>query len=99
MVLVSDGGGKKRAALRPLHGAEKIARWLMGVLSEEEASAFEVRLAKLNGEDAFIAYNGDEVDSVGFTEIDASGRISQIYVVRNPDKLTAIPRLPDLPQY
>jgi RNA polymerase sigma-70 factor, ECF subfamily len=99
VVLVSDGGGKKRAALRPLHGAEKIARWLMGVLSEEEASAFEVRLAKLNGEDAFIAYNGDEVDSVGFTEIDASGRISQIYVVRNPDKLTAIPRLPDLPQY
>jgi RNA polymerase sigma-70 factor (ECF subfamily) len=100
VVLVSDGGGKKKAALRPLHGAEKIARWLFGVLAaDEEAAGFEIRLAELNGEDAFIAYNGDEVDSVGFTEIDDSGRICQIYVVRNPDKLTGIPRLPDLPQH
>lgn len=99
VVLVSDGGGKKKAALRPLHGAEKIARWLFGVLAaDEEAAGFEIRLAELNGEDAFIAYNGEEVDSVGFTEIDDSGRICQIYVVRNPDKLTGIPRLPDLPQ-
>ena len=99
VVLVSDGGGKKKAALRPLHGAENIARWLFGVLAaDEEAAGFEVRLAELNGEDAFIAYNGEEVDSVGFTEIDDSGRICQIYVVRNPDKLTGIPRLPDLPQ-
>ncbi|TCM41640.1 RNA polymerase sigma factor SigJ [Kribbella sp. VKM Ac-2568] len=99
VVLVSDGGGKKKAALRPLHGAEKIARWLFGVLAtDEEAAGFEIRLAELNGEDAFIAYNGEEVDSVGFTEIDDSGRICQIYVVRNPDKLTGIPRLPDLRQ-
>jgi RNA polymerase sigma-70 factor, ECF subfamily len=99
VVLVSDGGGKKKAALRPLHGAEKIARWLFGVLAtDEEAAGFDIRLAQLNGEDAFIAYNGEEVDSVGFTELDDSGRICQIYVIRNPDKLTAIPSLRDLPQ-
>ena len=96
-VLVSDGGGKKKAALRPLLGADKIARWLLGLLAPgKEAFNFEVRLTELNGELAFIAYDGDEVDSTGFLGIDDSGRVSQIYVVRNPDKLTTIPRLSEL---
>jgi len=96
-VLVSDGGGKKKAALRPLLGADKIARWLLSLLAPgKEAFNFEVRLTELNGELAFIAYDGDEVDSTGFLGIDDSGRVSQIYVVRNPDKLTTIPRLSEL---
>ncbi|GAA1586798.1 RNA polymerase sigma-70 factor [Kribbella sancticallisti] len=98
VVLVSDGGGKKRAALRPLHGPEKVARWLFGVLATDpDIQNFEVRLAELNGEQAFIAYNGDEVDSAGFMEIDESGVISELYLIRNPDKLTLLPRLSELP--
>ena len=29
----TDGGGKIRAALRPLHGAEHVARWFAGVFA------------------------------------------------------------------
>jgi RNA polymerase sigma-70 factor (ECF subfamily) len=94
VVLVSDGGGKKKAALRPLMGAEKIARWLVATLApDREAHGFEVRLVELNGERAFIAYDGNEVDSVGYLEIGDSGVINEIYVIRNPDKLKAIPPL------
>jgi RNA polymerase sigma-70 factor (ECF subfamily) len=95
--LVSDGGGKKKAALRPLLGADKVARWLMALVAPgHEAHDFEVRPAELNGERAVIFYAGDEVDSVGFMELDETGRIHQIYVVRNPDKLTTIPRRKEL---
>lgn len=92
VVLISDGGGKRRAALRPLHGPDKIARFIVGVVSNDDAVAqLDVRVGELNGEHALIAYAGDVVDSVAFLELNTDGVIDQIYLVRNPDKLTAIP--------
>ncbi|WBQ07317.1 RNA polymerase sigma-70 factor [Kribbella sp. CA-293567] len=97
-VLVSDGGGIKKAALRPLLGPDKISRWAIALLGPgQPARDFELRSAELNGEDAFVFYDGDEVDSAGFLELDDSGRIAHFYVVRNPEKLTALPRLSELP--
>jgi RNA polymerase sigma-70 factor (ECF subfamily) len=97
VVLVSDGGGKRRAALRPIHGPEKIARWLIAVVTRPDVVGMVVRLLEVNGEEAFVSYNGDDVDSVGFLEVDEQGVISEIYLVRNPDKLGALPRLSELP--
>jgi RNA polymerase sigma-70 factor (ECF subfamily) len=96
--LVSDGGGKRRAALRPMYGADKIARWLVSLVQRDPvAAALEFRAAEVNGEYALIAYDGDVVDSVTFAQLDADGVINQIYVVRNPDKLTGIPAKESLP--
>jgi RNA polymerase sigma-70 factor, ECF subfamily len=97
VVLVSDGGGKRRAALRPIHGPEKIARWLIAVVTRPDVVGMVVRVLEVNGEEAFVAYNGDEVDSVGFLEVDEQGVINEIYLVRNPDKLGGLPRLSELP--
>ncbi|MEV6271988.1 RNA polymerase sigma-70 factor [Kribbella sp. NPDC051936] len=83
-VLISDGGGKKRAALRPIQGAEKIARWLFAVIADNPG--FEIRMGTLNGEVAYIAYDGDEPDTVAFLEV-SDGLISDLYLIRNPDKL------------
>jgi RNA polymerase sigma-70 factor, ECF subfamily len=90
-VLISDGGGKKKAALRPIHGAEKIARWLFAVLAENPD--FEIRMGTLNDEIAYIAYDGDEPDTVAFLKTD-DGRITELYLIRNPDKLTTVPTRP-----
>jgi RNA polymerase sigma-70 factor (ECF subfamily) len=87
-VLISDGGGKKRAALRPIEGAEKIARWLFAVIAENPT--FEIRMGTLNGEVAYIAYDGDVPDTVAFLET-SDGRISELYLIRNPDKLGQVP--------
>lgn len=87
-VLITDGGGKKRAALRPIHGGEKIARWLFGVLADNPG--FEIRMATLNGDTAFIAYFDDQPDTVAFLE-STDGLITDLYLVRNPDKLTTVP--------
>ncbi|WP_405060920.1 RNA polymerase sigma-70 factor [Kribbella sp. NBC_01505] len=87
-VLISDGGGKKSAALRPIHGPEKIARWLFGVMSSNPG--FELQPAALNGEVALVVYFGDEADTVAFVQ--TSGElITELYLIRNPDKLTTVP--------
>ncbi|ONI71944.1 RNA polymerase subunit sigma-24 [Kribbella sp. ALI-6-A] len=90
--LVSDGGGKRRAALRPMYGADKVARWLIAVITSEETARMEFSTTELNGEIAYIAYDGDEVDTAGFLAVGDDGLISHLYVVRNPDKLTGVPR-------
>ncbi|MEV0798599.1 RNA polymerase sigma-70 factor [Kribbella sp. NPDC050281] len=87
-LLISDGGGKKKAALRPIHGAAKIVRWLFAVIAENPD--FEIRMGTLNGQTAAIAYDGDEPDTVAFFEM-TDGLITEMYLVRNPDKLTAVP--------
>ena len=87
-VLISDGGGKKKAALRPIHGGEKIARWLFGVLAENPN--FEIRMATMNGDTAFIAYFDDEPDTVAFLET-TDGLVTELYLIRNPDKLGTVP--------
>jgi len=86
-VLISDGGGKKKAALRPIHGAEKIARWLFAVIAENPG--FEIRMGTLNGEIAYIAYDGEVPDTVAFLKTE-DGLINELYLIRNPDKLEHI---------
>ncbi|GAA1606100.1 MULTISPECIES: RNA polymerase sigma-70 factor [Kribbella] len=92
-VLISDGGGKKRAALRPIQGAEKIARWLFAVLADNPG--FEIRMATLNDELAYVAYFDDQPDTVTFMT-SADGRITELYLIRNPDKLGTVPLMHDL---
>ncbi|MFC0628954.1 RNA polymerase sigma-70 factor [Kribbella deserti] len=96
VLLVSDGGGKKSAALRPIQGAEKVTRWLFGVLRREQDKSFAYRFMTVNGEQALVTYMDGELDNVSFVELDESGLITDFYVVRNPDKLTGFPALNQL---
>lgn len=86
VVLVSDGGGKKRAALRPIHGPDKILRWLAGVLARPEVQGLDLRLAEVNGRAGLVGIVDGAVDAVGILELD-EGVVSEVYLVRNPDKL------------
>jgi RNA polymerase sigma-70 factor (ECF subfamily) len=87
VVLLSDGGGKKQAALRPLHGPDNVARWLLAVNAKTTVS--DVRWVVANGNVAIALYVDGELDSLGTLEA-TDGLITQIYLVRNPDKLTGI---------
>jgi RNA polymerase sigma-70 factor (ECF subfamily) len=46
-VLITDGGGKRKAALRPSRGADKVTRFLLAVSGE---GTDELSLATVNGE-------------------------------------------------
>ena len=87
VVLLSDGGGKKQAALRPLHGPDKVARWLLGVT--ERTPVTDAKWVVANGNIAMLLYADGELDTIG-TLYAVDGRITEIYLVRNPDKLVGI---------
>jgi RNA polymerase sigma-70 factor, ECF subfamily len=86
-VLYSDGGGKRAAALKPIHGADKILRFLAGITRKNAAlAAAQWRSATVNGRAGFVIREDDgSVDTMAFACRD--GRIAAIYVTRNPEKL------------
>ncbi|MEU2064003.1 RNA polymerase sigma-70 factor [Streptomyces sp. NPDC013455] len=83
--LVGDSGGKAKAPLRVLHTADKVARFLIGVTRKLPAG-LSVRPLEVNGGPAALALAGDEPDSLFQLDI-ADGRITAVYIIRNPDKL------------
>lgn len=89
VTLVTDGGGVKRAALRPIHGAEKVARWLLGVLERPDTPDLEADMRVVNGELAIVLSAPGAVDSVMFLTVEAD-RITGLHSIRNPEKLTAV---------
>jgi RNA polymerase sigma-70 factor (TIGR02957 family) len=86
VVLLGDGGGVKQAVPRPVVGADKIARLLISGLSRLTATT-SLRPAEVNGYPALIVRMNDELDTVVAVRID-EGRITGLYAVRNPAKLS-----------
>jgi RNA polymerase sigma-70 factor, ECF subfamily len=83
----ADGGGKRSAALQPILGYDHVmeVHEALAVLFREHGSNL-VRTALINGLPGFVTREADgELQTTAF-EID-DGKITAIYVMRNPDKL------------
>src|SRR5690606_5022270 len=83
----ADGGGRKPAATQPIIGIDDVMR-LHAKLAEifAEKSSRLVRYAYINGLPGFITVEDDDTLQTTALQIEA-GKITAIYVVRNPDKL------------
>nr|WP_238426947.1 RNA polymerase sigma-70 factor [Streptomyces adustus] len=86
VVLLTDGGGVVRAALTPVVGAEQVA----GVLGRI-AAAVSLQPTQINGDPALIVRLGGEIDTVLALRVD-DGRVTGLYAVRNPEKLSHLER-------
>jgi RNA polymerase sigma-70 factor (ECF subfamily) len=87
VTLYSDGGGKRVAALRPIMGDEDVARFFAGIARKPGAQLpSEYRETTVDGLPGLIVVQAGEVMHTMAFEIDA-GKITAIYIVRNPDKL------------
>ena len=85
-VHVSDGGGVVRATLRPLHGAERLARLYLQLAQHFGGPVFRHDLVSLNGAPALLLHDGHTVASAIWIECE-DGRITAIHALRNPGKL------------
>ena len=86
-VFRADGGGIVNAAGKPLNGADRIARALLGLRRSATRRGVEVdgRLARVNGAAGLVLVESGASSVVSLT-IDA-GRIVAVDIVRNPEKL------------
>jgi len=92
-IAYTDGGGKRNAALNPIYGADRITRFIAGIAAKEGASASQfLRYAVIDGLPGFITREKDGLIQTTALEI-ADGRITALYVVRNPDKLKRLQAL------
>jgi len=83
VVLTSDGGGVMKAALRPIAGADKVARFLAAVRPDV---GLGIEWAQVNGGPGVLLKVGGVLDSV-VTYVVRDGLVQEIYFVRNPEKL------------
>ena len=90
ITLWADGGGKVRgAALRPIRGAESVARFVTGVIQRFVPVERTMRPARINGEPGFIVYASGRPLAAMILHI-RGGRIGAIYAIGNPDKLRTL---------
>jgi len=86
VVLIADGGGLVAAVLAPIHGAELVAPLLARV--NRVVAAFETTTVWLNGAPAGRIEIDGEPTTVSLAV--ENGRVTRIYVMRNPRKLTRL---------
>ncbi|UYN84083.1 MAG: RNA polymerase sigma factor SigJ [Microcella sp.] len=93
-VAISDGGGLASAARKPVHGAESVARFVLGVI-EKFGQGLHTVPVQANGATAFLALTGPGPDAspVALWTLDI-GRdgVAGVLIVRNPRKLERITR-------
>lgn len=99
VVVVGDGGGTERTARRPISGADKAARFLLGLVQKygwERLSAATPVL--VNGDLGLLLPASDDepghphrVSRRVNTLVIRNGLVVAVYDVVNPDKLTTLP--------
>ena len=95
VAVYSDGGGKRAAATKPVHGLSRVERFFVGIARKEgfrPASYYAPAL--IDGLPGFITRASDGAPQTTAFAI-RDGLIIAIYQVRNPEKLQRI-RLPEL---
>ncbi|MDR6674879.1 RNA polymerase sigma-70 factor [Xanthomonas sp. 1678] len=85
--MLSDGGGKVTATLRPLLGAERIARLYWAV--SRRGLDLQARIGTVNGEPAILRFSGTRLHSAVLVVIEGE-RIVEVLTLMNPDKLPAL---------
>lgn len=84
-VIYSDGGGKAPAAQNPVFGAERVARFAIGVTRKTETSGMEPVL--VNGTPGLaLRDRKGRIHSLLVADVH-EGRMASIFVIRNPEKL------------
>jgi RNA polymerase sigma-70 factor (ECF subfamily) len=83
VVLTSDGGGVVSAARRPVAGPDRVARFVLGVISKLQG---DVATAQINGRTGLVVREDDRLTTVISLTV-SDGRVHRVDVVLAPDKL------------
>ncbi|MEU4704154.1 RNA polymerase sigma factor SigJ [Nonomuraea dietziae] len=85
----ADSGGKVTAARQPVVGAERVAVLVMELFRVGRLPDSRIEMVNCNNAPTMAAYDGDQLVGVCLFEV-GDGKITNFYVIRNPDKLLAL---------
>lgn len=85
-ILIADSAGRKAAPINHVVGADKIARFFIGLAAKNAGHEIRVEPAMINGAIGALLYLDGELDHTMSMAISGE-KIAAIYIVRNPDKL------------
>ncbi|MGH2607869.1 MAG: RNA polymerase sigma-70 factor [Tepidiformaceae bacterium] len=88
-IAYSDGGGKVAAALNPIYGADKVARFVCVFPKKEQTDRIEVH--EVNGQPALLTWLGRHLTNVVLLSFEGD-QVVTFYAQRNPDKLRRLRR-------
>ncbi|MFJ7199942.1 MULTISPECIES: RNA polymerase sigma factor SigJ [unclassified Streptomyces] len=83
-VMTADGGGMVGTVLRPVEGGGRIAQYMVAIA--DKAPGLELLERSVNGVPGLVAQRAGVVVTVASFDV-SEGRITRIWVVRNPEKL------------
>jgi RNA polymerase sigma-70 factor (ECF subfamily) len=87
----SDGGGIRHAALQIVTGLEKCLRLFAGIARKRTGPSELLHAGRINGMPGYVTLEPDGLPQTTALEIQ-DGRVTAIYIVRNPEKLEAVRR-------
>ncbi|WUH95381.1 RNA polymerase sigma factor SigJ [Streptomyces sp. NBC_00433] len=91
VTLWTDGGGKASAALRPVSGRERVAKVISGYAANRLPASVDIRYRQVNGDPSVVVLSDGSPTAVMVVELDAADdRITDVYLVTNPDKLSGV---------
>ncbi|UOE18400.1 RNA polymerase sigma-70 factor [Thermobifida halotolerans] len=104
VTLVGDGGGRGKAPLRVITGADRVSRFFLSITSERNLrraleplgaapDALGVAITEVNGWPAVVVTAAGQPITV-ISPVVAAGRIQTVYLITNPEKMSHL-RLPD----
>ena len=89
VVSVADSGGKVRgAARRPVVGADRLARYLVGGLAKADG-AVVATLTRVNGQAAVRMELDGQLVGIASVTVE-HGQVTKVYSIANPDKLSRL---------
>jgi RNA polymerase sigma-70 factor (TIGR02957 family) len=96
VVMIGDGGGKGQALLEPMHGPERVARFLLGLYRRAEKQGTYVVPTLVNGQPGAVTYDADGRVAGVFALDITDGLVQTVRSVVNPDKLQHLGPTSDL---
>ena len=86
-VAIGDGGGKAYASKVPIHGAQRVATFLVRLFEQGRRIGARLELTRVNGQPGALAYDAEGLLLSVFALDVVDGRIQAIRSVVNDDKL------------
>lgn len=90
VVAYSDGGGFTRAALNPVNGSDRVARFMIGI-AQKGGTGLSRFSTLLNGQPGTIGFRNGIAQTAVILDVE-NDRIRNLYIIANPDKLKRIPK-------